>query len=91
MNIFKKIKIARLLIKAMSLQSKVPEGTHYNFEYCGHTKEIDFTKMRKVDGKYITSKRFHCYLEEDYGLTLDEFAEQIAIEEEACKDARVFY
>lgn len=81
-----RLQVRRLLSRVIKLQEKAPEGTHYNFEYCGHTNEIDFTKMRKVDGKYVTSKRFHCYLEEDYGLTLDEFAEQIAIEEEAVRD-----
>lgn len=91
MNIFKKIKIARLLMRVMALQSKVPEGAHYSFEYSGHTNEIDFVKFCKVNGKYITNKRFHCYLEEDYGLTLKEFEKQIAIEEEVCKNVKFFY
>lgn len=89
MNIFKKIKIARLLLRVMALQRKAPENIHYGFEYSGHTNEIDFVKHRKVNGRYITAKHYHCYLGEEYGLTLDEFEEQIAKEEEACKNARV--
>lgn len=91
MNIFKKIKIARFLMRVMTLQSQAPEGTSYNFEYSGNTNEVDFVKFLKVNGKYITNKRFHCYLEEDYGLTFKEFEKQIAIEEEVCKNVKFFY
>lgn len=91
MNIFKKIKIARLLTRVMALQREAPEKTHYDFEYSGNTNELGFIKFRKVDGKYIIAKRFHCYLNADYGLTLKEFEEQIAKEEEACENARVYY
>ena len=82
MNIFEKIKIVRLLTRVMELQAKAPEGVSYNFEFSGNTNEIDFIKFKTINGRRIVAKCFHCYLEEDYGLTLDEFAEQVAIEEE---------
>lgn len=89
MNIFEKIKIARLLIRIMTLQRKAPESIHYDFEYCGATNEIDFIKMRKVEDRYRMTKCFHCYLGKEYGLTLAEFEKQVAIEEEAYKNAKV--
>lgn len=82
MNFFEKLKIARLLMKTMTLQRKAPEDIHYHFEYSGNTNKVEFWKFRKgVEGEYIVLKRYHCYLEEDFGLTLDAFARQIAIAE----------
>ena len=80
MNFFEKLKIARLMIRVIALQSKAPKGTFYNIEYHGSTNEVDFWKFRKcVNGEYTNQKHCCCYLGEDYGLTLDEVARQIAI------------
>lgn len=81
MNFFEKLKIARLMIRVIALQRKEPEDIFYNFEYHGSTNVVEFWKFRKVDGEYMVEKRYHCYLDEDFGLTLDAFAKQIAIAE----------
>ena len=84
-----RLKVRRLLSRVIRLQEKAPKDIHYNFEYSGHTNEVNFTKMRKVDGTYKLEKRICCYLEASYGMPLEEFENQIAFEEEVCENARV--
>ena len=82
MKLVKRIKIALLLMRVLKLQGKADGNEYYNFEFSGVTNQIDFAKMRRNEYRHRTVKHFHCYLENDLGLTLDEFAEQIKIEED---------
>ena len=81
-----RLQVRRLLSRVIKLQEKAPEGIHYDFQYSGHINCVEFSKWRKGEDGYENLKRCHCYPGEALGITLDEFAEQIAIEEEAVRD-----
>lgn len=83
MNFLKKLKIARLVMRVMALQRKAPKDTYYSFDYHGSTNVVEFWKLRKgVAGDITILKRYHCYLDETFGLTLDAFARQVKKEAE---------
>ena len=83
MNFFKKLKIARLVMRVIALQRKAPKDTYYTFEYHGSTNVVEFWKLRKgVAGDINVIKRYHCYLDEDFGITLNVFAKQVKKEAE---------
>lgn len=81
MNFITRLKIMWLLSRVIKLQAKAPEGIYYNLEYTGSTNELDFIRFRKINGKYIGTKRLHHYIGRDYGSTLEEIADQITEEE----------
>lgn len=81
MNLITRLKIMWLLSRVIKLQAKAPQGVTYNFEYTGSTNEVAFVRFRKVNGAYAGTKYFHHYIGKDYGVTLEEIAEQISLEE----------
>lgn len=86
LNLKTRIKVALLLMRVLKLQNKANFDEIYDFEYSSMTNEIDFIKLRCNEANaYRTVKCIRCYLNKDYGLTLDEFAEQIKIEEDSHK------
>ena len=80
-------KACELLERTIKLNENAGPEFYYNFDFSGHTKQVDFVK-RALPG-YEPVIKVYSYLEQpDLSVSLEDIEELIAAEEKAQKEAR---
>ena len=80
-------KVCELFKRTIKLNENAGPEFYYNFEFSGHTKQVDFVK-RALPG-YESVIRVYSYLDKpELTVSLEDIEKLIAAEEKAQKEAR---